>query len=131
MTKDVDESTTNQDELDISDHGMKGQVNNPDGKGGFADNPDNRSDGRWDKTKVFSYQYRRFMNMTIPELKEYALKPDEERTVVEDLAYERVRAAKISLPDVKEITDRTEGKPKQSIDHTSGGEPLEALVKFI
>ncbi len=53
--------------------------------------------------------------MSIDELKQYSAKPDTERTVVEDLAYQRVVAAKNSLPDVKEITDRTEGKAPQSI----------------
>lgn len=110
----------------------KGQVINPTGKGGFQERPQDRSSGTWDKTMVFSYQYRRFMNMTTAELKEYSSKPDTERTVVEDLAYSRVIAAKKSLPDVKEISDRTEGKAPQSIDVTSGGEKLNiALVEFV
>lgn len=94
----------------------KGGNHNPTGKGGFGDNPQNRGDGSWDKTMVFSYQYRRFMNMTITELEEYSRLPKSERTVVEDLAYQRVLAARTSLKDVKEITDRVEGKPKQSIE---------------
>lgn len=94
----------------------KGGNYNPTGKGGFGDNPQNRGDGSWDKTKVFSYQYRRFMNMSVEELKEYAKLPEKDRTVVEDLAYKRVIAAQNSLKDVKEITDRTEGKPMQSIE---------------
>lgn len=94
----------------------KGGNYNPEGKGGFGDNPQNRGDGSWDKKMVFSYQYRRFMNMTITELKEYSKLPESERTVVEDLAFKRVMAAQNSLKDVKEITDRVEGKPKQSIE---------------
>lgn len=94
----------------------KGGNNNPTGKGGFGDNPQNRGDGSWDKTMVFSYQYRRFMNMTITQLEEYSRLPKDDRTVVEDLAYQRVLSARTSLKDVKEITDRVEGKPKQSIE---------------
>lgn len=94
------------------------QVPNPTGKGGFGDNPDNRSDGGWRKEMVFSYQYKRFMNMTLDELNEYNKKPESERTVVEDLAYKRIVQARNSLMDVKEITDRTEGKAPQSIEHT-------------
>lgn len=94
----------------------KGGNHNPTGKGGFGDNPQNRGDGSWDKTMVFSYQYRRFMNMTITQLEEYSRLPKDERTVVEDLAYQRVLSARTSLKDVKEITDRVEGKPKQSIE---------------
>lgn len=100
------------------------QVPNPTGKGGFKDNPQNRNPGGWKKEMVFSYQYRRFMNMTVEELREYSKKDDKERTVVEDLAYARVIAARKSLPDVKEITDRTEGKAPQSIDMTSNGESI-------
>ncbi len=92
------------------------ELRNPTGKGGFGEHPEHRSDGGWDKTKVFSYQYKRFMNMTISELEEWGKTPKDSRTVVEDLAYRRVVEARKSLPDVKEITDRTEGRAPQSID---------------
>lgn len=99
-------------------------VPNPTGKGGFGDHPENASPGGWKKEMVFSYQYKRFMNMTVDQLREYSSKSDSERTVVEDLAYSRVIAAKKSLPDIKEITDRTEGKAAQSIDLTSNGNTI-------
>ncbi len=89
---------------------------NPTGKGGFGDHPENRSDGGWKKENVFSYQYKRFMNMTLDELNDWRLIPDMQRTVVEELAYNTVMRSKQSLPDVKEITDRTEGKPVQHIE---------------
>lgn len=101
---------------------------NPTGKGGFGDHPENRNPGGWKKEMVFSYQYKRFMNMTVDELKAYAAQPDNQRTVVEDLAYSRVIAAKRSLPDVREITDRTEGKAQQSIDMTTDGKAIEPVV---
>ncbi len=100
------------------------KVPNPTGKGGFKDNPQNRNPGGWRKEVSFSYQYKRFMAMTSKELAEWAKTPADERTVVEDLAYARVVAAKKSLADVKEMTDRTEGKAPQSIDLTSKGEKI-------
>jgi len=89
--------------------------NNPNGIGGFGDNPGNRNPGGWKKENSFSYQYRRFMNMSLNELNEWRALGDMEKKVVEELAYKAVMRAKDSLPDVKEITDRTEGKAKESI----------------
>jgi hypothetical protein len=83
-------------------------VPNPTGKGGF--------------------QYNRFINMTEAELEAFTKLPKSERTVAQRLAFNRVKAADKSLPDMKEITDRTEGKAYQSMDVTSGGEKLEGLV---
>lgn len=108
------------------------QQRNPTGKGGFGDHPENRSPGGWKPEVTFSYQYKRFMNMTYEELAEWLQKPDKEKKIVEDLAYRAVRRSKDSLPDVREITDRTEGKAAQSIDVTSGGEQIKTtLVEFV
>lgn len=107
---------------------------NPTGKGGFGDHPENRSDGGWNKEMVFSFQYRRFMNMPVKELESWLAKSKDTMTVVEHLAYKRVLAAKDSLPDVKELTDRTEGKAMQSIEHTGkDGDAIETAttVTFI
>jgi hypothetical protein len=95
---------------------------------GFDVNPQNRSNGRWKKETSFSYQYRRFLSMSFEELKKIADKPDSEKTVVEILALSRILAARKSLADVKEITDRTEGKATQNIDLTSDGEPIGYLI---
>lgn len=102
------------------------QVPNPTGKGGFGDNPQNRNPGGWKPSVTFSYQYKRFMNMPMVELETWLRKNKDTMTVVEHLAYKRVLAAKRSLSDVKEITDRTEGKAPQSIEHTGkDGDPIE------
>lgn len=104
------------------------ELRNPTGKGGFGDNPQNRNPGGWRKEVSFSYQYKRFMAMTSKELSEWAQTPSDKRTVVEDLAYARVVAAKKSLADVKEMTDRTEGKAPQSMDITTNGEKIQAAT---
>jgi hypothetical protein len=97
---------------------------------GFHTNPENISPGGWKKENTISYQYNRFLNMSPIELEAFAQTPKKDRTVAMDIAYARVLASRKSLPDVKEITDRTEGKAPQSIDLTTGGEPMQALVRF-
>jgi len=103
--------------------------NNPTGKGGFADHPENRSDGGWDKADSISYQYNSLMRFSPKQLATF--KPE---TVAQEIALMRLQQARMrsGLGDAKEITDRTEGKAAQSIDLTSGGDKLSvALVQYI
>ena len=101
---------------------------NPTGKGGFKDRPQDISPGGWKKEMVFSYQYKRFMNMSAGEFEAFAKTPKDKMTMVELGAYMRVKAMLKSLPDTKEITDRTEGKAAQGLDITSNGETLAPLL---
>lgn len=110
-----------------------GNVTNPSGKGGFKDNPQNIGTGAWKKEYVPSYQYNRFMNMDSDELlvlaKQWRIMQLNEtevsdplykgkfpHTVVEEMCLRRVLASMKSLPDVKEINDRVEGRPMQKIE---------------
>ena len=107
------------------------KVPNPTGKGGFKERPQDRSSGHWKAENTISYQYRRFLNMTPEKLKEFSKIPEAERTVAMDIAYAQVIQSQKSLLHAKEVTDRTEGKAQQSIDMTTGGEPMKALVQFM
>lgn len=103
----------------VKNEETKKKVPNPTGKGGFQERPEdiNRS-GTWDPKNTFSYQMNRFKNMTIKELKEWQENtPEDVRTVAEDLAFKRVFAAQGDLKEFQEVADRTEGKPKQPIEH--------------
>lgn len=89
-----------------------------------------QSPGGWKPENTISYQYRRFMNLKEHELQETVAKEKQNKTwtVAMDIAFRRVVAAQKSLPDVKEITDRTEGKAAQSVDLTSNGETLSNII---
>lgn len=106
----------------------KGNPNpSPDTRFG-AKNGNPQSPGGWKKENTISYQYNRFLNMTPEELEAYSKVPKKDRTVAMDIAYQRVLASRKSLADVKEITDRTEGKAPQSVDLTSDGKPIQAPI---
>ena len=92
------------------------QVPNPTGKGGFGDHSENRNPGGWKPEYTFSYQYRRFMNMTVEEFKAWKdAVTDKDKTMVEELAYVAVLKARSDIRDRQEITDRTEGKAPQTV----------------
>lgn len=95
---------------------------NPTGKGGFKDNPQNRNvSGMWNPKKSLSFQYRRFINMSLEEFKKWPKEtPDEEKTIAESLAYTAVAKAKNELNYLKELTDRSEGKAPVSMTIDSG-----------
>lgn len=126
----MSEADTNQTGL-LRDE--KGRIIGGKPPAGFDTHPENRSDGGWKKENTISYQYKRFLNMTPDELKEYATNPNNDpRTVAMDIAYSQVIASRKSLPHAKEITDRTEGKAPQSVDLTTKGKEFKiALVEFV
>lgn len=105
-----------QDVSDAARSIQKGEsaVLNPKGKGGFGDNPQNRSNGKWKKENSISYQYNRLLAMTDDEYSEF--KPVTRAEKIAKLRIERaLRDDDESLKETKEITDRTEGKAKQDI----------------
>jgi len=105
---------------------------NPTGKGGFKDNPQNRNPGGWKKEDSYSYQLQLMDRMTVSQFKSWlADHPEETRTMAQEKAYNAQLKSRKELAWLKEVTDRTEGKAPQSIDVTTGGEPMTALVQFV
>ena len=106
----------------------KGQIIGGTPPAGFNVHPENRNPGGWNKDGTISYQYNRLMRMTSTELAEFT--PE---TVAQEIALTRIKEArKVSgLPDVKEITDRTEGKAPQQLDMTTNGESINNPVVMI
>ena len=109
----MSDSDTNQTGLKRDD---KGRIIGGTPPAGFNKHPEHISPGGWKKENTISYQYKRFLNMTPGELREFANVPDKDRTVAMDIAYSQVIASRKSLQHTKEITDRTEGKAKETHD---------------
>ena len=115
-----------------------GTPNNPNGKGGFGDNPQNRASGRWKKEHSASYQYNRWNNTDSDEILRFAkawgiiptddrdradkelmafIEANKKHTGVEERTLRAYLRAMTSLADSREIDNRTEGMPvaKQEI----------------
>jgi len=102
----MSESTTKQE---------RDYIPNPTGKGGFGDNPNHRSDGRWSKENSFSYWMNKFKSLSPKEFKNYKIEHKDEMTMAALGAYARVKNMSKSMIEFKEVADRTEGKPVQSV----------------
>ena len=94
----------------------------PKGKSG------NPSGGHWKAEDSIGFQYKKLVKMTADEFESWLENnPEKERTVAQELAYQAIVEAKEDLSYLKEVTDRTEGRASQSVDVTSGGEPIPLL----
>lgn len=83
------------------------QVSNPTGKGGFADNPQNRSNGSWKKTDTPRWKLERMMRLTETELQTIAKN-------IEAPYFERKLAQAINKGDwkvIKEMIEQVYGQP--------------------
>jgi hypothetical protein len=108
------------------------RIPNPTGKGGFQEHPELRSNGRWSKENSFSYWMNYFKSLSILEFREYEkTKPEDQRTVAESLAYARVFKARSELKEFQEVANRTEGLPKQSIQHSVDENITQLEIKII
>jgi len=101
---------------------------NPEGKGGFQDRPEDRSNGRWDKADSISYQYNKLLRMSDKEFEDFV--PE---TIAQRVALVRLNNSikADGLADTKEVTDRTEGKAPQFIGLGDKEDYNIALVEFI
>lgn len=93
----------------------KGNNNNPTGKGGFQERPEQIAKGRWSGETSISYNMNKLIRCSVDEFKTWIEKhPDTERTMAQEIAYQAVLNARKDLSYLKEVNDRTEGKPQQT-----------------
>jgi hypothetical protein len=105
-------------------------IPNPTGRGGFREHPENRSPGGlWNPEMTFSFQYKKFNNMPVDDFKDWKER-NPKRTMVQELAWGAVYKARTEHKYLQEISNRTEGMPKQATDITSGGEKIDGLVTY-
>ena len=91
---------------------------NPTGKGGFRDNPQNISRGRWERSGSITYQMSYFLRMSVDEIKKWEKdNPTKTRTMAQIIALNSVKKSFVELEYQKETTDRVEGKATQKIAH--------------
>lgn len=92
-------------------------IPNPTGKGGFADNPQNRNRGTWNSDESISFQYNKLIRLNSDGFAKWLEdNTADKRTVAQEIAYNAVLKAKKDLNYLKEITNRTEGMPTQKTE---------------
>ena len=97
---------------------------NPTGKGGFGDNPQNRNPGGWKKTDSLRYKIEQASYLDAEELQAIIDDP-KEATLLRRFAEATLKA---DWRMIKEITEMLYGKPKESVDVTTGGESINMPV---
>jgi hypothetical protein len=98
---------------------------NPTGKGGFKDNPQNIAKGNWSKETSISYWYNYLIRLTLEEFEEFKI-----QYIAQQLAYNSIKESRQDLPYLKEVTDRTDGRAQQSIDHTTKGDKIASHTDY-
>ena len=97
---------------------------NPTGKGGFGDNPQNRNPGGWSKRDTLRFKIEEASYLDNDELQ--AIVDDtKEATLLRKFAEATLKA---DWKMIKEITEMLYGKPKESVDVTTGGESINMPV---
>jgi len=98
------------------------ELRNPTGKGGFGEHPENiNKTGRPKNEQRFGYWLQFFKDLTNEQFYKYIEeRPESQMYMAESIAYERVKKSKKNLSEYREVADRTEGRPKQTIEHEGG-----------
>ena len=95
---------------------------------GFHTHAERRNNGKWDKDESISYWYNKLLRMPNDEFDSFKPANSSQR-----IAYGRIVAAcgadELALRATKEITDRTEGRPRQDIDMSVEQDEAVPIIK--
>lgn len=101
-------------------------ANNPTGKGGFQDRPQDR--GSWTKDTSPTRWIREFSKLTAEEFNERIKAPD--LTMVQKIAVRHILNASKDPKVAADYIDRLDGKPRQSTDvSVTGYEPPRIVIE--
>ena len=95
---------------------------------GFHTHAERRNSGKWSKDESISYWYNMLLRMSNEEFDNFKPASSAQR-----IAHTRIVTAcgtdELALKATKEITDRTEGKPRQDIDMSVEQEGAVPIIK--
>lgn len=94
---------------------------------GFEAHPERRHNGAWKKEDTPRYKLEQMMKLSEEELTEIA--GNKEAPLFENKLARAMLDGNWQV--IKEMTQEVYGKPKESVDLTSGGETIKALVQFV
>lgn len=109
----------------LDENGKFAKGNTP--PAGFNANPQNRHNGAWKKQDTPRFKLEQMMKLGEDELRKLA--EDKDAPLFERKLAIAIR--KGEWREIKEMIQEVYGKPKESVDLTTGGEPMTALVKFV
>lgn len=113
----------------------KGTVNNPTGKGGFGDHPENACRGRWRKEDSYTYNVNKYGRMTDIELQEVILQAKGgELTQFQRAALQTVldMQKREGWKKLVDTVDRVDGKALQPVEQTVNGHvPPTINIEFV
>lgn len=96
---------------------------NPKGRGGFGTHPEHQSPGGWNKNNSIVYWMHYFLALTVAKFRKFEDDiPENMRSIAASLAYARVHASRSNLRECVEVTNRTEGYPRQSAEYFDDGQ---------
>ena len=120
----MSKNDTDQSKPLLDENGKFAKGNTP--PAGFNVHPENRNPGGWRKADTPRYKLEQMMKLSEPDLRKVA--EDKDAPLFERKLATAI--AKGQWREIKEMIQEVYGKPKESVDVTSGGEPIKALVEF-
>lgn len=104
----------------------KGRITGGAPPAGFNAHPENRHNGAWKKEDSARFKLEQMMKLTAEELQD--IMSDNSAPMFEGKLAEAIFEGR--WKDIEGMINQVYGKPKESVDVTSNGEALTALVRF-